>query len=75
MVTNGYGNKGFVYSLFEVLYGVGDMPYGTNSIVYDSGVLENLTMGTAKTITAILLAIPMVLAVVGAVVLIRRKNR
>lgn len=75
MVTNGYGNKDFVYSLFEVLYGVGDMPYGTNSIVYDSGVLENLTMGTAKTITAILLAIPMVLAVVGAVVLIRRKNR
>jgi hypothetical protein len=51
------------------------MPYGTNSIVYDDSVLENLTMGTAKTITALLLAIPCVIAVAGAVVLIRRKNR
>ena len=75
MVTNGYGNKDFVYSLFEVAYGVSDMPYGTNCIVYDSGVLENLTMGTAKTITVVLLAIPAAIAVVGAVVLIRRKNR
>lgn len=75
MVTNGYGNKDFVYSIFEVLYGVPDMPYGTNSIVYDDGVLENLTMGTAKTITAVLMAIPAAIAITGAVVLIRRKNR
>lgn len=75
MVTNGYGNKDFVYALFDVLYGMDDMPYGTNSIVYDDTVLENLTMGTAKGITAVLLAIPCVIAIAGAVVLIRRKNR
>ena len=75
MVTNGYGNKDFVYSIFDVLYGAEDMPYGTNSIVYDDTVLENLTMGTAKAITAVLLVIPVVVAATGAVVLIRRKNR
>ena len=75
MVTNGYGNKDFVYSVIDVLYGMDGMPYGTNSIVYDDSVLENLTMGTAKTITALLLAIPCVIAACGAVVLIRRKNR
>ena len=51
------------------------MPYGANSIVYDNQVLEGLTMGTANTLTIALVAIPSVLALVGAVTLIRRKNR
>lgn len=75
MVTNGYSNKDFVYSLIDVYYGLGDMPYGCNSIVYDNQVLENLTMGTARIYTAIMIAIPAALAVFGAVMLIRRKNR
>ncbi|MBQ8879244.1 MAG: Gldg family protein [Clostridia bacterium] len=75
MVTNGYANKDFLFSVFDVFYGMGDMPYGCNSIVYDSLLLENLTMGTAKLYTAALLVIPAAVAVVGAVVLIRRKNR
>ena len=75
MVTRGYSNKDFVYSLFDEFYGMGDMPYGTNSIVYDNQVLENLTMGTARLYTGIILAVPAALAVLCAVILIRRKNR
>lgn len=75
MVTNGYANKDFMYSLLDVFYGQGEMPYGCNSIVYDTGVLENLTMRTAKIYTAIMLAVPFALGVFGAVMLIRRKNR
>ena len=75
MVTNGYANKDFVYSLLDVFYGMGDMPYGTSSIVYDTGILENLTMRTARIYTAILMALPIALGAFGAVMLIRRKNR
>ena len=75
MVTNGYANKDFVYSLLDVFFERGDMPYGTNSIVYNTGLLENLTMGTAKIYTALLLSVPAILGVFGAVMLIRRKNR
>lgn len=75
MVTNGYANKDFIYSLFDVFYGLDDMPYGCNSIIFDNQVLENLTMGTARLYSILLLAIPTVLAVVGFGVRIRRKNR
>ena len=75
MVTNGYSNKDFLYSVFDVYYGMGDMPYGCNSVVYDTEMLENLTMGTVRWYTAAIFAIPAVIAVVGAVVIVRRKNR
>ena len=75
MITNGYSNKNFVYSLFDVFYGKGNMPYGCKSILYDTATLENLTMGTARAYTAILLLIPIAVAVLGAVVIIRRRNR
>ena len=75
MVTNGYANKDFLYALLDEFFDMGDMPYGCNSIVYDTGTLENLTMGTARVYTAILMVIPLALGVLGAVMLIRRKNR
>lgn len=75
MISNGYLNKDFLYSLFDVFYGKGMMPYGSTRMLYDNEMLENLTMGTAKTYTAVLIAIPVLLSVAGAVVLIRRKNR
>lgn len=75
MISNGYLNKDFLYSLFDVFYGKGMMPYGSTRLLYDNEMLENLTMGTAKTYTAVLIAIPVLLSVAGAVVLIRRKNR
>ena len=75
LITNGYSNKDFSYALFESFYGAEGMPYGCKSVVYSSQTLENLTMGTARTYTAIVLAIPAAIAAVGAVIIIRRKNR
>lgn len=75
MITNGYSNKDFLYSLFDVYYEKGEMPYGCNSLIFDSGILENLTMGTARWLTAALLAIPFAIAATGVVVIVRRKNR
>ncbi len=75
IVTNGYSNRDFLYSLFDVLYGKKDVPYGCRSVVFDEQKLENLTMGVARGYTAALLAIPALLAAAGAVVMIRRKNR
>ena len=75
MITNGYSNKDFLYSLFDVFYEHGTVPYGCRSILYDNSMLENLTMGTARIYTALMLAVPAVLAVVGCVLVVRRKNR
>ena len=75
IVANGYSNRDFLYSLFDSLYGKDDMPYGCRSIVFDEQRLENLTMGTARGYTALLLAIPAALALIGTAVMIRRKNR
>lgn len=75
IVTNGYANKDFIYALCETFYECDSMVYGTNSYVYDDAVLENLTMGTARIYTAIAVAIPVIIAAAGAVIVIRRKNR
>jgi len=75
MISNGYQNKDFLFSLFDIYFEKGAMPYGCNSIIFEEGVIENLTSGKAKLITAVIMAIPAVIAVVGAVVIIRRKNR
>lgn len=75
IITNSYSNRDFLYSLFDELYGNKDLPYGCKSVVFNELKLENLTMGTAKTMTAVLLAIPALLAATCAVVVIRRKNR
>ena len=75
VVSDGYSNKDFLYSIFDVFYEKGDMPYGCNSVVYDTQILENLTMGSAKIYTALILTVPAVIAVVGAVLIRRRKNR
>jgi len=75
MVTDGYSNKNFIYSLLGELYEGGVMPYGCTSITFNDTVLENLKMSTVRLYTAILMLIPVAVAVTGAVVLIRRKNR
>ena len=75
LVTNGYSNTDFMYSLFDNFYGHGAMPYGCDVIKIDTSILENLTMGTAKIYTALILAVPVAIAVFGAVTVIRRKNR
>ena len=75
LITNGYANKDFLYSIFECLYKVELLPYGSSIISFDTTILEGLTMGTANLYTALLLAIPAMIASAGAVILIRRKNR
>ena len=75
LVTNGYSNKDFIYSIFDEFYGAENMPYGCNFVVYSSQTLENLTMGAARLYTILVMAIPAAIAIVGAVVIVRRKNR
>lgn len=75
LTSNSYSNREFLYSLLEHAFGAKYLPYGANSVTYVSDELKNLTMGTARLYTTLLLAIPAALAVVGAVVTIRRKNR
>ena len=75
LITNGYANKDFVYSIMEHLYGCSTLPYGTSIISFRSPTLEGLTMQTANVYTAVCMAIPVAVTVTGAVILIRRKNR
>ena len=75
LVSDGYSNKDFLFSTFEELFGATGLPYGTRPILYSSNILQNLTMETARIYTAIAVSVPVVIAAVGAVVLIRRKNR
>ncbi len=76
IVTNAYSNRNFLYALFSELYGSDyAMPYGCRIMTFETAMLENLQMGTARLYTAVLLLIPAVLAGVGTVVLVRRKNR
>ena len=75
VVTEGYSNKDFLYSVFGEYFERGAMPYGTRSVLYDSAKLENLTMGKARLYTALIMAVPVLVAAAGAFILIRRKYR
>ena len=74
-LSESYSNKDFIYSTLEVLFDSNPTPRGCNRVTYRTTILENLTMGRAKTYTAIILAIPALIAVFGTVTIIRRKNR
>lgn len=75
MISDGYTNKDFLYSVFDVIFDGGDMPYGCTPVVYDTGVLENLTLGTKILYTAITMAVPTAILVLGVFVVVRRRNR
>ncbi len=75
MVSNGYANRDFLYALMEQLGTEQAMPYSCRTGLLTATTLENLTMGTARALTAALLAIPAALAVVGVAVVLRRKYR
>ncbi len=75
LVFNGYSNKELVYSLFDECFDSKLAVYGTRSVVYDSGVVENLTQQTAGIFTACLMLLPIALLCVGAFITVRRKNR
>ena len=75
LITDGYANKDFIYSLLDEFFGAENLPYGCNVVLYDTQMLENLKMGTAKLYTALILLVPVAVAVVGTVVIVRRKSR
>jgi len=75
MVADGYSNKDFLYSLFSESFGSNCAPYGCNSVNYTAGILQNLKMSTARLYTALLILIPVAVAVFGTVIIIRRRNR
>ena len=75
LITNGYANSDFLYSLFDNFYGQGGMPYGCDVMKSDTSTLENLTMGTARIYTVLILAVPVAIAVAGTVIVNKRKNR
>ena len=71
-----FANRNFVYSVLDNVFGREGVPYGCHTtLFYTNGMLENLTMQGARIYTVILMAIPAVIAIVGAVIVIRRKNR
>lgn len=75
LVTDGYSNKDFVYSLLDEFFGAENLPYGCKPVLYDTQMLENLTMGTARLYTALVMLVPAAVAAVGVVVILRRKTR
>ena len=75
LVSRGYSNKDFVYALLEKYFESGTAPYGCNDVIYETDTLENLTMRSARIYTAVIMAIPVALAVVGTVVIVKRRQR
>lgn len=75
MTSDVYVNKGFIISAMSELFGGSSTPIGAHTVLYESTALRDFTLGTARLFTAIIMAVPTALAVVGAVVIIKRKNR
>jgi hypothetical protein len=75
LVTDGYANRTFLYSVFDNLFGAEVIPYGCRTVYFANQILENLNMKTARIYTAVALAIPVAIAIAGGVVIVRRKNR
>ncbi len=75
LVSRGYSNKDFVYALFEKYFESGTSPYGCNDVIYETDTLENLTMRSARIYTAVIMAIPVALAIAGTVIIVKRRNK
>ncbi len=75
IVSGGYANADIVFGVFESVFGDSDLPFGTSAITFISGMLDNLPRWQADIYTAIIMAIPLAIAALGAAVHIRRKHR
>ena len=75
LITDGYSNTDFFYSLFDNFSGQGGMPYGCEIERWENSFLENLTMGRARLYTAIIMTLPVAIAVTGTVIVYKRKYR
>ena len=76
LTSNGYANRDFYYALLENAFGAENMPYGFKMVlISDTVAIEGLTMGMAKLYLTVSMIVPVSLAVIGTVIVIRRKNR
>ena len=74
LTAKDYHNRDFYYAVLENYFGAQMLPYGMEMELMDS-VIEGLTMGRANLYFALAMLVPASLAVVGAVIVIRRKYR
>lgn len=75
LMTKGCANRDFIYSVLEVLFDSNNAPYGCTPIHLNDQTLQNLTMRTARIYTVLILTVPAAIAVVGFIVVRKRKNR
>ena len=75
LISGGYANRDFIYAVIDSVFDGDNIPYGCNTVFYSNDTLENLTMKSARIYTALILSVPVILACVGAVVIVKRKNR
>ncbi len=75
LYSSGYANREFLYAVTEEIFGVENVPIGCGIIHFNSGVLQNLTAKSMRVYTVLIFTIPAALAVLGTVVVVRRKNR
>ena len=75
LMTKGCANRDFIYSVFDFVFDANNAPYGCTPIHFNSESLENFTMRTARMYMVLILTVPVAVAVVGIVVLKKRKNR
>ncbi len=75
LFARGYSNRNFLYSLTDNKFGADDVPQGCKMIYFNTGVLQNLTTKMMRVYTVLVFTVPVILAAVGAVVVIKRKNR
>jgi hypothetical protein len=75
LVSENYSNGDYLYALFSAFFGATSAPIGCRSVTYGTPMLEGFTMSTAHLFTILVIAIPVALAMIGTVVIIKRKNR
>lgn len=75
VTSDRYSNKDYVYATLYSFFGADAAPLGCRTVTYDNTILENFTMRTARAMTALVLSVPAAIAVTGAVIIIKRKNR
>ena len=76
MITEGYSNKDFLYSIFEEALGAPFSMMGVRvNLMYEDTSLHGFTMKQAWIFSALIAALPVCAVVTAAVVVRRRKNR
>lgn len=75
VISDSYANRNFTYAVLDVCFDSPSAPYGCRLVPYNTEYLENMTMGRARIYTALIMAVPVALVIVGIAVNKRRKNR